>query len=127
MLQLQSIGRARSVVVRRTRNVTARSHSTHGHDHRHSRPHEPQSSTSTGPVHTPPPLDPAVSGSASETCKNLVLKRDYESFLASKFYPTDAQDGFFALKAFYVYTLSLLSPRTPLTLRFVVTFSSVLD
>ena len=69
-----------------------------------------QSGISTGPVPVSPPLDPTVSGSASESCKSLVLKRDYESFLTSKFYPTAAQDGFFALKAFYVYTLPLLSP-----------------
>ena len=129
MLRLQSIGRVRSVIVYRTRSVTARSHSTHSQDHRHSHshPHKPQANTSTEPVHAPSPLDPTVSGSASETCKNLVLKRDYESFLASKFYPTDAQDGLFALKAFYVYTIPSLSPRTQLTPRFVVTSWLVLD
>jgi len=60
------------------------------------------SEASTGPVPTHPPLDPAASRTASEACQNLVFKRDYESFLTSKFYPNNAQDGFFALKAFYV-------------------------
>jgi hypothetical protein len=99
----------RNTVVCRTRNTATRFHSTHSSnpDHGHPHPHEhhPPPRTSTGPVPTPPPLDATVSGSASESCRNLVLKRDYESFLTSKFYLHDAQDGFFALKAFYVYTL----------------------
>ena len=119
MLRLRSIGCARNAAVYRTRNATARSHSTHSYGHSHScdshpHPHEHhpihvQAGTSTGPVPVSPPLDPTVFGSASESCKSLVLKRDYESFLTSKFYPAAVQDGFFALKAFYVYTLPLLS------------------
>ena len=126
MLRLQNVGCARKAAIYRlTRHVTARSHSTHNHghsqscnhDHGHSHPHphehhpvHTQSGTPTRPASASPPLDPTVFGPASEACKNLVFKRDYESFLTSKFYPNDAQDGFFALKAFYVYTLPLLSP-----------------
>ena len=125
MLRLKRVGCARYAAVYRATNATVRSHSTHshehgqncshdhGHSHSHSYPHEhhakhPPSKTSTGPVSTPPPLDPAASTSAAEACQNLVLKRDYKSFLTSKFYPNDVQDGFFALKAFYVYTAPLL-------------------
>ena len=123
MLRLQSRGHARNAATNWTRSVITRPHSTHAHghshncdqDHGHPHPHEhhpahTQSGASTGPASVSPPLDPTVSGSASESCKNLVRKRDYESFLTSKFYPTNAQDGFFALKAFYVYTLPSLSP-----------------
>jgi len=33
-------------------------------------------------------------------CRELVRKQDYDSFLASYFYPRATQDTFFALKAF---------------------------
>ncbi|KAF8895517.1 isoprenoid synthase domain-containing protein [Infundibulicybe gibba] len=35
-------------------------------------------------------------------CRDFVFKHDYESFLVSKFYPQEHQDGYFALKAFSV-------------------------
>ena len=95
--------------------MATRFHSIHssnpdqGHSHPHPHEHYPPPRTSTGPAPVPPPLDASVSGSASESCRNLVFKRDYESFLTSKFYPRDTQDGFFALKAFYVYTFPSLS------------------
>lgn len=41
-------------------------------------------------------------------CRDLVRSRDYESFLTSHFYPKHLQDGYFALKAFYVHTSTLL-------------------
>jgi len=118
MLRLRRVGCVRNVAACRTRIATARSHSTHNHGHDDGRPHShlhphehhparPELGSSTGPTPTFPPLDPTVSSSASEACRKLVLKRDYESFLTSKFYPKSAQDGFFALKAFYVYTVPL--------------------
>ncbi|KDR82829.1 hypothetical protein GALMADRAFT_220830 [Galerina marginata CBS 339.88] len=48
------------------------------------------SDTSTGPS------DPHA------YCRAFVRKHDYDSFLNSYFYPRDAQDGFFAIKAFSV-------------------------
>ena len=118
-LRLKRVRCIYNVVVNTPTSVRFASTHAHGHGHDRdpvpgaSRSHEyhpvhAHSGTSTGPVPTHPPLDPAASTSASETCQNLVLKRDYESFLTSKFYPNDAKDGFFALKAFYVYTVSLL-------------------
>lgn len=35
-------------------------------------------------------------------CKDLVRKVDYESYLISKFYPPELQNGYFAIKAFSV-------------------------
>ena len=123
MLRLQRVGCARDIALYRVRNGPGRSHSTHTHvripgygrDHgrSHSRArheHHAEHTTSrasTGPAQTPPQLDPTVLESAAETCQSLVLKRDYESFLTSKFYPNNAQGGLFALKAFYVYTIPL--------------------
>lgn len=134
--RLQRAGCVRNVttVVNRARN--ARSYSTrdfgNGPDYNHhngdSHKHHPEhahSRTLTGPVPTHPPLDLEASRSASETCQSLVLKRDYESFLTSKFYPRNVQDGFFALKAFYVYTLSFLFPSRKLTCFLV--FAVLLD
>ena len=126
MLRLQRVGCARNTAPHRVRNGTRRPHSVyirghssscnHDHGHSHSQAqHEHHtehttSRSSTGPVQTPPPLDATVLKSAAESCQSLVLKRDYESFLTSKFYSNNTQAGFFALKAFYVYTISLLLP-----------------
>ena len=134
-IRLQSVGRVCNVAVDSARNTTVRSHSTHSHGHNcdhghaasdsHPRDQHPVHThfgTSPGPASAHPPLDPAASKSASESCQNLVFKRDYESFLTSKFYPTDAQNGFFALKAFYVYTALLFfhSHRADFCGRFLV-------
>ena len=35
-------------------------------------------------------------------CKDFVRKYDYDSFLTSYFYPREAQNGFFAIKALSV-------------------------
>lgn len=35
-------------------------------------------------------------------CKDFVRKNDYESYLISKFYPPELQNGYFAIKAFSV-------------------------
>ena len=35
-------------------------------------------------------------------CRDLVRKRDYESYLIGSFYPRHIQGAFFALRAFYV-------------------------
>ncbi|KAI0781990.1 Squalene/phytoene synthase [Abortiporus biennis] len=35
-------------------------------------------------------------------CKDLVLKKDYDAFTLSHFYPRDLQGAYFALRAFYV-------------------------
>ncbi|KAI0345776.1 hypothetical protein BDW22DRAFT_1353368 [Trametopsis cervina] len=40
-------------------------------------------------------------------CRDLVRKRDYEAFLTSQFYPKSYQDGFFALRAFYIELASI--------------------
>lgn len=44
-------------------------------------------------------------------CRDLVQKRDYESFLLSQFYAKEQQNAFLALRAFYVSFM-------PITLRF---------
>ncbi|KAF8134793.1 hypothetical protein K438DRAFT_1883037 [Mycena galopus ATCC 62051] len=46
------------------------------------------------------PQDPAA------YCRELVRKHDYESFLISKFWPGQLQDGYFAIKAFSVRLLA---------------------
>ncbi|OBZ71377.1 NADH dehydrogenase (ubiquinone) complex I, assembly factor 6 [Grifola frondosa] len=43
----------------------------------------------------------------SAYCRDLVRKRDYESFLTSQFYPTELRDAFFALRAFYIELASV--------------------
>ncbi|KAF9649422.1 hypothetical protein BDM02DRAFT_3268747 [Thelephora ganbajun] len=58
--------------------------------------------TTTTVIHIHIPIRTKTIPSASATCQDLVLKRDYESFLTSKFFPNNSQDGFFALKAFYI-------------------------
>lgn len=45
---------------------------------------------------SPGPSDPHA------YCRELVRKRDYDSFLNSYFYPRHAQNGYFAIKAFSV-------------------------
>ena len=107
----------RVVCVRNVAVGNVRVYSTHNHGFSHNHINSgdshslehsvvhAHSRTSAGPVSA---LDPSAFGSASDACKDLVLKRDYESFLTSKFYPNHTQDGFYALKAFYVYTISLL-------------------
>ena len=35
-------------------------------------------------------------------CKNFVQKHDYEAYLVSQLYPIGKQNGYFAIKAFYV-------------------------
>jgi hypothetical protein len=39
---------------------------------------------------------------ANAYCRELVRKHDYEAYLCSYFYPTAAQPGYFALRAFNV-------------------------
>lgn len=41
-------------------------------------------------------------------CKDLVRSRDYEWFLISHFYPKELQGAFFALRAFYVSSRTIL-------------------
>jgi NADH dehydrogenase [ubiquinone] 1 alpha subcomplex assembly factor 6 len=46
--------------------------------------------------------DTTGSADPSEYCKVFIRRHDYESFLISQFYPKEMQNGYFALKAFYV-------------------------
>ncbi|KAJ7175859.1 Squalene/phytoene synthase [Mycena filopes] len=43
---------------------------------------------------------PGASTDPAAYCRQLVRKHDYESFLISKFWPAQLQDGYFAIKAF---------------------------
>ncbi|KAJ7780669.1 isoprenoid synthase domain-containing protein [Mycena maculata] len=43
---------------------------------------------------------PEASTDPATYCRGLVRKHDYESFLISKFWPPELQDGYFAIKAF---------------------------
>lgn len=120
MLRLQRVGYVRNTASYGVRSGAKRPHSAHisgcNRDHGHSRSqaqheHHAEHTTSRAsarPVQTPPPLDVTVFKPAVESCQSLVFKRDYESFLTSKFYSNNTQAGFFALKAFYVYTTPLL-------------------
>ncbi|KIK86876.1 hypothetical protein PAXRUDRAFT_693145 [Paxillus rubicundulus Ve08.2h10] len=38
----------------------------------------------------------------NEYCKDLVLKHDYEGYLTAQFYPRQYQNGYYALRAFYI-------------------------
>lgn len=58
---------------------------------------------------TPGPSDPHA------YCKDLVRKYDYDSYLNSYFYPRALQNGYFAIKAFYVSTGLLCNTIWPST------------
>ena len=44
----------------------------------------------------------------TDYCRDLVRKHDYEAFLTSQLYPRQYQPGYYALRAFYVCTSSLI-------------------
>lgn len=48
---------------------------------------------------------PSLKSDPDTYCRELVRKRDYESFLNSYFYPSYARRGYFAIKAFSVGNL----------------------
>lgn len=52
------------------------------------------------------------SGNAGQYCRDFVRKHDYESWVQSAFYPAELQDGYFALKAFYVSFRFCLLPKS---------------